>query len=206
MISMWALLSEIMQPATALLVAGLVEGTGLPWPGIVVMASAGMAAGEDWRAVALLTLVFCTAYTLGSLIQYAVGRSLGPAALGWLAPGQRARLEGLISRYGTGAVCWARPLAIGNYVSIPAGMVKMNLVRFVLYTFLGAIPWAGTTLFGGWLLGDAFSMVQEQVARWMMPGFGLVAAAAGAALLLRLRNRKRSSESETVTDAGAEPS
>lgn len=185
---MWVLVTEMMQQVITMLVAGFVEGTGVPWPGVLIMATTGMTAGDDWRAVLLFTLAFSIAYTLGSLIQYAVGRVLGPVALSWLAPHQRERLESLVHRYGYGAVCWTRPLAIGNYVSIPAGMLKMNPIRFSLYTFLGAIPWAGVTILAGRLLGGRLAMVEATISLWMLPVVGLmalVAAGFGAVRLVR---------------------
>lgn len=188
---MWALLMEMMQQVAALAVAGLVEGIGIPWPGIVIMATTGMSAGTDWQAVLLFTLVFCGAYTVGSLVQYGIGRMLGPMALAWLSPQQRAKLEGLVSRYGMGVVFWARPLAIGNYVSIPAGMLKMNPVRFALYTFVGAIPWAGGTILAGSMLGTQTQLAQELLDRWMLPGVGVLALLVVAMALVRLAARRR---------------
>lgn len=186
---MWAFIEPLLQPVVALAAAGLIEGVGLPWPGIVIMATAGTA-GDDWRSVLLLTLTFSVAYTAGSLIQYAVGRLLGSLALGWLSEQQRAKLEGLLGRYGMGAVCWARPLAIGNYLSIPAGMLKMNPVRFALYTFVGALPWAGGTILAGRFLGEQLASLQGLIDPWMLPGLGLLALGAAGAMLLRLMRRR----------------
>lgn len=183
---MWVLVTEMMQQVITMLVAGFVEGTGVPWPGVLIMATTGMTTGDDWRAVLLFTLAFSIAYTLGSLIQYAVGRVLGPVALSWLAPHQRERLESLVHRYGYGAVCWTRPLAIGNYVSIPAGMLKMNPIRFSLYTFLGAIPWAGVTILAGRLLGGRLAMVEATISLWMLPVVGLMALVAAGFGAVRL--------------------
>lgn len=188
--TMWALMMEMIQQVTALAVAGFVEGTGIPWPGSLIMAAVGMTAGHDWRAVLLFVLLFSTAYTTGSLIQYAVGRLLGPLALGWLPSRQRAKLQAVVAQYGYGAVCWARPLAIGNYLSIPAGMVRMSLPRFTLYTFLGAVPWSAGTILAGRLLGDRLPVIQETINRWMLLGIALLALLVGVAALIRLLRRR----------------
>ncbi|MFZ5825651.1 MAG: DedA family protein [Bacillota bacterium] len=187
---MWVLMVEMIQEITALAVAGFVEGTGIPWPGSVIMAAAGMTDGHDWRAVALFVLTFATAYTAGALIQYAVGRLLGPLALGWLTKKQRASLERLMARYGFGAVCWSRPLAIGNYVSIPAGMVKMNPIRFSLYTFVGALPWAASTVLAGRLLGSHLPEMQAAIGRWMLWSNVLLLLLIVTWLLIRYRRRR----------------
>lgn len=194
-VRMWALLITMMEQVIALATAGFVEGTGIPWPGSLIMATAGMTAGGDWRSVLILVLVFSTTYTLGALIQYAAGWALGPVALSWLTKPQRARLQGLMERYGFGMVCWSRPLAIGNYVSIPAGMLRMNPIRFGLYTFLGAVPWAVGTIVLGRLLGSRLPLLQAQFDRWMLPALGLLALAAVAASLYRRRRLLCRSES-----------
>lgn len=168
---MHTILDARIEHITALLLAGFMEGTGIPWPGSLIMATIGLQTGGDWSAVGLLTVVFSFGYTLGSLAQYAVGLLLGPAALAWLSPRFRERIERLIARWGLGAVCWARPLAIGNYVSIPAGMVRMNPFLFALATFVGAIPWAlGTLAAGRWLRRYLGGGLPDQIERWLVPG------------------------------------
>ncbi|MEW8979019.1 MAG: VTT domain-containing protein [Symbiobacterium sp.] len=154
---------------STLLLAGFMEGTGIPWPGSLIMATIGIRAAHNWHDVGVLTVAFCLGYTLGSLAQYAVGRLLGGAALAWLAPHHRERIEQLIARWGLGAVCWARPLAIGNYVSIPAGMVRMNPLLFCLATFAGAVPWAVATLAAGRLLRSHLGALTDRLERWLLP-------------------------------------
>lgn len=164
-----------------LILAGALEGAGVPWPGVVIVAGAGVAAGGDWFGLGVLTAVFALAYCLGSLIQYVCGRALGPVALSWVPAAQRTRLETLMQKHGSMAVLWSRPLAIGNYVSAPAGMLRMPLVRFLTATFVGILPWAfGVLLVATWV-GNQVGDVQDIMAQYTTP---VVAVAAGGAVLV----------------------
>lgn len=40
------------------------------------------------------------------------------------------------------SVFFSRPLVIGNYISAPAGIMRMPLRRFLPPTFFGVAPWA----------------------------------------------------------------
>lgn len=126
----------------ALFTAGVLEGIGVPWPGGLVIAATAAAMGAGWDDAASAASAFGVGYLAGSLAQYALGRVMGSAVISWLPAKQRGRLEGLLGRYGALAVLLTRPLAVGNYISAPAGMMRMPLFRFGALTFLGIWPWA----------------------------------------------------------------
>ncbi|MBI2251882.1 MAG: DedA family protein, partial [Armatimonadetes bacterium] len=46
------------------------------------------------------------------------------------------------SKYGEGAVFWGRMMpVIRTFISLPAGIAKMNFWKFLIYTLIGCIPW-----------------------------------------------------------------
>lgn len=169
--------------AAAVFVAGLLEGIGIPWPGAVIVAGAAAGLGGGYRDVPLAAMLFAAGYCLGSMIQYVMGRLVGQRMLAWLPAKQRCSLEALTTRYGSAVVLWTRPLAAGNYVSIPAGMMRMPVLRFQLYTFLGIAPWAAGMAAAGWLLGGQVEAVGALLGRWLVPG---VVAFAAAVVLAKL--------------------
>ena len=62
------------------------------------------------------------------------------------------------ARYGDGAVFIARLLpVIRTFIAFPAGVPRMNVGRFHVYTFLGSLPWCLALAYAGMILG----------ARWM---------------------------------------
>lgn len=104
---------------------------------------------------------------MGSLLQYLVGRLVGPAALAWLPAVHRNKLDSLLRKHGLASVLWLRPLAVGNYISLPAGMMRMPVSRFTLYTVLGIAPWAAGIALLGWFLGAQF--VSSAMSQWFLP-------------------------------------
>lgn len=144
--------------------SGALEGLGVPWPGAIVLTAAG-ANYEGTQGALLLGTLFAITYTAGAIAQYAVGRWCRGFIERWLSVAMRERLERAITKYGQAAVLWTRPLGVGNYISIPAGMMRMNPIRFTLYTFIGIWPWA----FG-------MSLVGEVVSRYVAEAFPFVVA------------------------------
>lgn len=65
------------------------------------------------------------------------------------------RADRLFERYGTQIVFWARFLPIvRTFISLPAGIARMNFMRFLIYTILGSLPWTIVFTFGGMKLGE----------------------------------------------------
>ncbi|HLN64281.1 MAG TPA: VTT domain-containing protein [Symbiobacteriaceae bacterium] len=136
---------------TGSLISGVLEGLGVPWPGAVVVTTAG-ANHPGLQGAAIIATLFAAAYTIGSAAQYAAGRFCRNLLERYLPTRVRNRLERAMAKYGHAAVLWTRPLAVGNYISIPAGMMRMNPIKFTVYTFMGIWPWAfGMAAFGNLL-------------------------------------------------------
>lgn len=171
--------------------AGAMEGLGVPWPGAVLVAGAGAALGGDWSDMMQMTAIFGVAYSAGSLVQYALGAMLGARILGWMPAPYRTRLDDLLGRYGQSAVFFTRPLVIGNYISAPAGAMRMPLRRFLPSTFFGVAPWALGMMAAGDMVGSTFSGAQSLAAQYLLPAAGLLVGLAGVGALWRHLRRPR---------------
>lgn len=99
--------------------------------------------------------------TLGSLIFYYVGVLGGRPILErygrWflIAPSDMDRAERFFARWGIWAVFFGRmvPL-VRSFISIPAGVARMDLRLFTIYTFLGSVVWATLLAWLGYHLGE----------------------------------------------------
>lgn len=64
-------------------------------------------------------------------------------------------------KYGDGAVFWGRILpVIRTFISLPAGVAKMNFGKFVFYTTIGCIPWLWALTYAGFYLGKNWPQVR----------------------------------------------
>lgn len=140
------------QSVVAGVVAGFMEGSGIPYPGGPLLTIIG-AATPTLPAASLLATIFSAAYVASSVAQYYLGAVMGPFMERLLPQRIQERMAQLLERHGEPAVLWTRPLAVGNYISIPAGMMRMPIGRFLLYTFVGIWPWAFLMTIAGTYLG-----------------------------------------------------
>ena len=101
--------------------------------------------------------------TVGSIIGWAIGlyggRPLVERHGRWLhlGPENLDRAERWFDRWGDWAVFLGRMTpVVRSFVSIPAGLARMPLGRFTLYSVLGTIPWCFGIAGAGWALGSSW--------------------------------------------------
>ena len=64
-------------------------------------------------------------------------------------------------RYGDWAIFFSRLLpVIRTFISLPAGIARMNFPKFILYTFLGSLPWCFALAFVGKILGENWQSIR----------------------------------------------
>ena len=144
-----------------------IESSFVPFPSEVVMIPAGFLAARSSlllgvpMADATLAVVAGTAGSLvGAYINYYLSKKLGrPFLLRYgkyffLKPDKLERAEEIFRTYGPGTtfVCRLIP-AIRQLISIPAGVSRMNLVSFSLWTGLGAGIWVTVLTIIGYSIG-----------------------------------------------------
>lgn len=107
--------------------------------------------------------------TAGAVLIYFVSMKVGRAAI--VRFGKRVRVsereieraEKWFAKYGPAAVFTARMVpGVRELISIPAGIGRMNLAKFVAYTFAGSLVWCIALTLAGYYLGDAWSRFSEQ--------------------------------------------
>jgi membrane protein DedA with SNARE-associated domain len=101
--------------------------------------------------------------TVGSIIGWAIGlyggRPLVERHGRWmhLGPENLDRAERWFDRWGDWAVLLGRMTpVVRSFVSIPAGLARMPLGRFTMFSALGTIPWCFGIAGAGWALGSSW--------------------------------------------------
>lgn len=148
------LMEQLGYPGLAFLMA--LESMLAPVPSEVVMPFAGFLVA-DGRMTLELAIVASSAGSLaGSLAGYAMGARLGrPAILRWgrylfLKEDHLRFTERVFERYGDGVILVCRFVPVVRHlISIPAGMGRMRLPHFVVFTLVGATAWNVILLFVG---------------------------------------------------------
>ncbi|HEX5948253.1 MAG TPA: DedA family protein, partial [Actinomycetota bacterium] len=114
------------------------------------------------------------------------------------------RAHDWFERRGELAVFVSRLLpVIRTFISLPAGVARMNFWKFTLYTFLGCLPWTFALTWAGYLLGDnweAFLRYGEPIT-WAIAVITLTAI--GWWVIRRIRARRAEERAkEPATPAG----
>lgn len=173
-----------------------------PIPSEAVLPMAGYLAYEGRMNV----WVAWVAATLGSLVGawawYAIGAALGRdrtrrfvGRIPLMTHDDFDKAEAFFVRWGVGAVLFGRcvPL-VRSFISIPAGIERMHLLAFTVYTAIGSGVWNGVWIGLGFAFGPAIQPVLEQ---WsgVLSDVVLIAIAAAVAwfVIVRLVRRWRSS-------------
>jgi membrane protein DedA with SNARE-associated domain len=65
------------------------------------------------------------------------------------------------ARYGEAAIFISRLLpVVRTFISLPAGMCRMNFLRFCIYTFVGSVPWCLALAWVGRILGQNWKTIE----------------------------------------------
>ena len=146
----------------ALLMA--IESACIPLPSEIIMPFAGYLVSTGRFDLYLAATAGAVGCNLGSIVAYEVGKHGGrPLALRWgkyllIGPGEIDAADRFFERYGGVAVLIGRLLpVIRSFIAFPAGVSRMRLLPFHLYTFIGSWPWCFGLAWVGMKLGDKWS-------------------------------------------------
>ena len=168
-----------------------------PIPSEVILPLAGFVVGRGdlsfWGAL----LASTTGSVVGALILYALGRYGGRGLVlrygSWLRVSAKEleRAEGWFWRYGDWVVLGARVVPFArSVVSIPAGTMKMPLLRFTVLTALGSGVWNALLIGAGVALGANWSLISSWIGSYSDAVLILLAGAAAVFLVLHHRRRE----------------
>jgi membrane protein DedA with SNARE-associated domain len=172
--------SELILPFAGFSVArGLPEPlTGAPW--------------SYWGAV----VAGVAGNTIGSLVAYAVGAYGGRPLLERYGKYVLISMHDLdvadrhFQRWGDATVFFSRMLPIvRTFISVPAGIARMPLWRFVAFSVLGALPWVMLLVWGGMVLGDHWVDIKQSLKGLDYIVAGVIVVGIGLFIWRHLRKR-----------------
>ncbi len=179
----------------AIFVLMLLESALIPFPSEVTMLAGGFYAAEGSLDLFWVGAAGVAGNMVGSWVAYAIGRKTGRVVLDrygryvLIRSHDVDKAEIWWDRYGEAATFFSRLLpVIRTFISLPAGIAKMPLGRFSVYTFLGVVPWTFGLAYLGVVVGENWERVLDYFdLPTLLIGLALVIAAA----LWYLRRRKQ---------------
>jgi len=161
-----------------------------PIPSELILPLAGFVSATDGASLPMMISAAMIGSLAGALILYGLAAAFGPV-----------RLRGLVRRHGRWLglteedldrsekwfdqrsaravlICRCIPL-MRSLISIPAGLRRMPLLSFVLYTLAGSLIWNVALVMAGYLLGENWEAAGEPVELLQMAVLALIAVAMG---------------------------
>jgi membrane protein DedA with SNARE-associated domain len=139
----------------AIFVLMLLESACIPIPSEAIMLYGGFLVSAGQQSFWPVVIAGVAGNLVGSLIAYWVGETKGREwvlEIKWLhvTPKRLELAERWFDRYGDWTVLICRCLPIlRTFISLPAGIARMPLGRFITFTVIGCVPWViGLTLIG----------------------------------------------------------
>jgi membrane protein DedA with SNARE-associated domain len=155
-----------------------------------------------------IALAGTVGYTLGSVAGWAIGFFGGRPYLErhgrWLhvTPEKLDKADAWFERYGDVTVLVTRMLpVVRSFVSIPAGIAEMPVVRYTVLTFIGTIPWCFGLAAVGVALGSQWEEFHES---FRYADYAIIAAIVAGVALLGYRMHRRRTNRRAMEERSAE--
>ena len=176
----------------------LIESSGIPFPGEVLLVAAGAWAAARHHSIILVILFGFLGATAGADIGYYLGYKGGRPFVERfgrffrIRPDHIARSELFFARHGDKAVLAARfVLGLRTWGSMLAGMARMPFWRFQLFSALGGLAWAIVIGVAGYLLGSNLPLLEAIIRAVGLGGLALVVLLAAILILAGRRAEKQ---------------
>ncbi len=141
----------------------VLEGVGLPFPSEVIMVFAGFLSTGNIGLFVVFALAGSIGGFVGNLILYYIALLGGRPLILYIGRYAGLKEEHLIKTEkwfdarGEWTVFFGRFVpGFRSYMSIPAGVSKMNIVKFSIFTLSGSLIWSTALAAGGYVLGKSW--------------------------------------------------
>jgi membrane protein DedA with SNARE-associated domain len=170
----------------------VLESACIPLPSEVIMPFSGYLVSTGRFSLQLVAINGALGCLLGSYAAYNVGGNGGRRLLlqygRWvlIAPHEIEMADRFFARWGSPAVFISRLLpVVRTFIAFPAGVARMALVPFTIYTLVGSYLWCLALAFAGMKLGEHWSALGP----WFHRFDGVIAVAAILAAGVLIYNR-----------------
>ena len=164
-------------------IAMAIESACIPLPSEIILPMAGWMVSSGTWDLWLATIAGTIGGTVGSAVAYWAGAIGGrPVLLKYgryvlISAHDIETADRWFAKYGDAAIFFSRLLpVVRTFISFPAGVVRMNFVKFLIYTALGSFPWTLGLIYAGKLAGDNWVLVREFLVKFDYPIIAIILA------------------------------
>ena len=184
-VSVWVLIIMAKFGYLGIIFAMFAENVFPPIPSELIMPAAGFAVARGDLNLILVILAGTLGSVLGALPLYYLGRLLNEDRLMvftekygkyvFVKPSDIRSSSVWFDKHGSKAVFFGRMVpGIRSFISIPAGMSKMPMLPFLVFTALGSSIWTSLLTIAGYYFGENYEVIETMLAPYSK-GFLLLA-------------------------------
>ena len=153
---------------TGIFLTMAIESACIPLPSEIIMPFSGYLVTTGQFTMLGVTLAGAIGNVAGSLVAYYAGvwggrpffERYGPYMLVSVRDIEMA--DRWFAKYGEAAVFFGRLLpVVRTFISLPAGIAGVNIYRFILFTFLGSLPWCYLLAYIGVKMGEQWEYLRD---------------------------------------------
>jgi len=148
----------------------VIESACIPLPSEVIMLFGGFQAEAGILSFWWVVWAGVFGNLVGSVLTYWIGASGGRPFLQkygryfLINEKHMDTADRWFAKYGDWAAFFGRNLpVIRTFISLPAGIARMNFWKFTIYTFIGCIPWNWALTWAGFKLGENWANVEPYI-------------------------------------------
>ncbi|MFA4930802.1 MAG: DedA family protein [Patescibacteria group bacterium] len=164
------------------LVLMMIESACMPLPSEVIMPFAGYLVWKGELNFWLVSLMGAAGCLVGSIIAYVIGYYGGRPVVEkygryvLISKRDMDMADRWFARWGEETAFLSRLLpVIRGFISLPLGIMKVNFIKFAVYTFVGSFIWSAFLAYLGWKFGENWTQLKEYFHQFdLLIGIGLV--------------------------------
>jgi len=173
-----------------------IESSFIPFPSEIVLIPAGYLANQGEMSLWMIILSALAGSMLGALINYYLALTLGRKFLEkygkyfFVKESTLIKMDSYFEKHGAISTFSGRLIpGVRQLISIPAGLAKMNLMKFSAYTALGAGIWALVLTLLGYFIGENQELINTYLKQITIVVLVLLSIGAG---IYYIKYRRRS--------------
>jgi len=173
-----------------------VESSFVPFPSEIVLIPAGYLAFSGKMDISLILLSGVLGSLVGALINYYLAFFMGRKFLEkygnyfFISQETLKKMDNYFKNHGHISTFSGRLVpGVRQLISIPAGLAKMNMVEFLVFTFIGAGIWAGILVALGYFLGQNQALISEYLHQFTLGAVVFVIVLGGVYYLYHKRKK-----------------
>lgn len=147
-----------------------IESTLFPLPSELIVIPAGIAASQGQMSLSLIILVGTLGNVTGAVFSYYLAKFVGRAVLlkigkyFFVKPESVIKVEEYFKNHGSISIFIGRLLpGFRHFISLPAGIAKMDIKLFYFYTTAGSLLWTVVLAVLGHEIGENRALIKEYI-------------------------------------------